>query len=151
MPVLTKNDSKDLWCFNIWLEEDSLQLPLFKRTAFDALEAAQVDWIFDEANVEQRFHQLNSWMSDHLENYSQVEAKHDQVVKSNLVLRLLNELVYRLSTRHLHRKNKIPYKNLEQNQAFLHDGESHLQYTHHWQELFWLCLAKIPNLNMRGG
>lgn len=142
--------AKDRWCFNLWLEEDALELPAFKRTAFDAFEALQISWLYDEANIEQRFNQENFfWMKKNLAKVNSIERIYKKS-ETNMFVKLINRLLFKVSSKHLHRKNQIPGKNLQLSQAFLHDGVSHLQYTQRWQELFWLSLVAAEKFFAQG-
>jgi len=57
------------WCFNLWLDENSLSLSHGKRNIYSAYEVCQARWILDRANVKKKFYQTNYWAKKILPNY----------------------------------------------------------------------------------
>lgn len=136
---------KNSWCFNLWMESGSLLLPLEKHTAFDAFEAIQIDWIYDSENIQEQFLKSNDWMGKLLVNHHKPVTLSQKIAEDEAAknpLSWLNRLIFKISGAHLHRKNKIPVENLKLDQAFLHDGVSHLNYIDQWRRLFNVALLK---------
>jgi len=143
--VSKKPSVVDGWCLNLWMESNSLLLPMEKQTIFDAFEAIQIDWIYDAANIQERFLRNNVWINDFLVNQPKLVAA-DSFRETNQLKNYfgwLNRVIYKISSGYLHRKNKIPYKNMKLNQAFLHDGVSHLEYINEWKRLFNQALLEL--------
>jgi len=144
----------DQWCFNLWMDLDSLSLPQEKRSIFDALESMQIDWIYDAGNVQKKFTQSNSWLGNFLVNqkYQVTQElasdsnKAEQNERLSGFLNWINHLIFKLSASHLHQKNNIPFKNLNINRAFMHDGVSHLKYLEEWQTLFQQATQKLQEI-----
>lgn len=64
------------WCFNLWLTEDSLGLPLVKRNLYGAYEICQAKFVFvrqqpKEHNAQEKFYLANQWVGKWLPNYWQ--------------------------------------------------------------------------------
>lgn len=57
------------WCFNLWLDEDHLELLTEKKSLYSAYEACQTRWVLSRGGVEQQFLQNNRWIRTHLFNY----------------------------------------------------------------------------------
>ncbi len=64
-----RGNEKDSWCFNLWLDEQYLSLPKYKRNLYSAYEICQARWVLDKAGVERIFYQTNSWVKDFLPHY----------------------------------------------------------------------------------
>lgn len=54
------------WCFNMWVDEDHLELPLVKRSVYTAYEVCQARWVWDASSIRPIFYQQNSWVQQWL-------------------------------------------------------------------------------------
>lgn len=54
------------WCFNLWLEEGSEQLPTSARSLYSAYEVCQAKWLFERDRAGRRFLLRNHWVFPHL-------------------------------------------------------------------------------------
>jgi hypothetical protein len=136
---------KDEWCFNLWLEENDLKIPVSKHNLYSAFEVAQIDWWYQRGAVESQFCQQNQWLSEFLyfwggstdeESVVQPDSRNwfDQLLGS------VNQLLFESSRWYLHYNNRIPLSNLCLSQAFLHDSDSFKRYLNHWEQI---CLQSI--------
>lgn len=131
------NGIKDEWCFNLWMEEGTLSIPVPKQNYYSAFESLQIDWIYDVDSIEQKYYEQNSWIASYFKLQPWIEsisfAQKNQKAKNNLVLMtILNQLAYILDSRHLYKKNNIPKTNLGLHQASMHDNSSFCQYLDNW-------------------
>lgn len=68
----TRHGNEDnSWCFNLWLDSNSLRLPSVKQTLYSAHEVYQALWVLDKDNLQQDFYQQNNWVEEFLPNYYQ--------------------------------------------------------------------------------
>ncbi len=54
-------EEKNSWCFNLWVEESELQLPVGARSVYEAYEVIQAVWVLSRGGVAGRFRKLNNW------------------------------------------------------------------------------------------
>ncbi len=54
-------EESDSWCFNMWLSDNSLVLPVNMRSLYTAYELCQAVWLVNKNLTAQRFIALNSW------------------------------------------------------------------------------------------
>lgn len=50
------------WCFNLWIEETDLQLPVNSRSVYESYEVIQAVWVLSKNNVSSKFEILNNWV-----------------------------------------------------------------------------------------
>lgn len=56
------------WCFNLWLESNSLQVSAGSRSLYVAYEVCQADWVYNKHATAQQFLLANHWVLPHLPN-----------------------------------------------------------------------------------
>lgn len=54
-------EEKNSWCFNLWVEESELQLPLSARSVYEAYEVVQAVWVLSKGSVSSMFRSVNRW------------------------------------------------------------------------------------------
>lgn len=125
---------KDMFCFNLWLDESALRLKKENRNLYTAHEVLQVLPILNKNGTYEKFIKKNSWAKTHLANaYHQVigspnfklNSKKYQIDKTNFVINTLNFLFY-----FLQRVYMYPYQTTEKatlHSAFLHTVNHHDQ------------------------
>ncbi len=59
----------DTWCFNLWLDEASLAVPVASRSLYTAYEVCQARFVFDRGGVERAFLESNAWTQRWLPQY----------------------------------------------------------------------------------
>jgi len=62
-------NKEDSWCFNLWLEEQRLELPQTKKNLYSAYEVCQAKWVLDKAEIKRAFYETNRWVEDFLPHY----------------------------------------------------------------------------------
>ncbi|OGJ16291.1 MAG: hypothetical protein A2632_00100 [Candidatus Pacebacteria bacterium RIFCSPHIGHO2_01_FULL_46_16] len=51
------------WCFNMWLENSDLGLPITKHTVYTAYEVLQADWVLQKFAAKKLFLLANAWVA----------------------------------------------------------------------------------------
>ena len=59
-------EEKNSWCFNLWVEESELQLPISSRSIYEAYEVVQAVWVLSRGSVSRNFRQVNKWTQKHI-------------------------------------------------------------------------------------
>ena len=131
------NNLKDGWCFNFWMEEGSLIIPISKQNYYTAFESLQIDWIYDVDSIEQKYYEQNNWITNYFDSLPWIEnislvKKNQKQKKTFFLINFLNQLIFVLDSKHLYRKNSIPKANLDLHQASMHDDSSYCQYLDNW-------------------
>ncbi|HQM15900.1 MAG TPA: adenylyltransferase/cytidyltransferase family protein, partial [Candidatus Woesebacteria bacterium] len=166
----TKQSSSSEWCFNLWLDQQHLELPLEKRSLYTAYEVVQTQWLVDKENVSSRFLSENKWLTSYLEwEELKDEPRQDSFIsdkKKNKIqlpdlfywpitigLNWLDRLFGWIATSHLTSITRIPQDNLTNHQAFMHDRSSCNFYLERWQQLyqdlFWHYLPVHLQLSLK--
>lgn len=70
-------EEKDSWCFNLWLEENSLQIPHRSRNIYTAYELLQTKWLYVDCRVVSEYYNQNTWAQKYLPVlFSQVRCQY---------------------------------------------------------------------------
>ena len=64
-----RGNEADSWCFNLWLDESSLELAPQKKSLYSAYEVCQAKWVLDKNSIEKQFIRQNFWVEKYLPNY----------------------------------------------------------------------------------
>ncbi len=62
-------EEKNNWCFNLWLTQESLSLPLEKRNLYTAYDLLQVKWLVTKNQLALYFLSQNRWAKQFLPHY----------------------------------------------------------------------------------
>jgi len=57
-----KEEAKDEFCFNLWLDEENLAMPGNKQTLKNAMDAMMMKPLFNKESIYERFLEENSWI-----------------------------------------------------------------------------------------
>lgn len=109
------------WCFNLFLEEDSLIIPKKKRSLFSACELNNMRFLFGDKKIKNSLIcQNHFWISKYLSNFKY--DKDQNFRKTNFIFvyfyYLLNYFFYFIQISFL--RNKITYEFVSYKQAFFH-------------------------------
>lgn len=63
----------DSWCLNVWLETNSLSMPLKRRSLYTAYESLQIKWIFDRGRWGLMFLEANCWIKTLLPRFWKIQ------------------------------------------------------------------------------
>ncbi|MBP7768361.1 nucleotidyltransferase domain-containing protein [Candidatus Woesebacteria bacterium] len=64
-----QKEEKNSWCFNLWLERDSLGQEPSTYSLYVAYEVCQTDWLLSRGACMQQFFTTNSWVRHYLPEY----------------------------------------------------------------------------------
>ncbi len=66
-----KREDLNSWCFNLWLSEDRLRMPIALQTVYGAYELCQAKWVYSRpgSGVAMTFLKENSWAKWYVPNY----------------------------------------------------------------------------------
>ncbi len=95
-----QKEEKNSWCFNLWLDENHLQMPLQSRSIYTAYELYQAKWLVGMPQLVASYYTQNSWAGTLLPQYSlQVAAQTIAALRQNshVVLSLFTPLATLLS------------------------------------------------------
>lgn len=59
-------EEKNSWCFNLWVEESELQLPVSARSTYEAYEVVQAVWVLSKGSISKKFRLVNKWTQKHI-------------------------------------------------------------------------------------
>jgi hypothetical protein len=90
-------NSKNAWCFNIFLDESSLTLDKNRRSLYEAYEILQMIFVFDRANYQEKFLNANQWLKNYLFFYD--HFKSGQYTKT-MSFSIINQLLFYLQKKY---------------------------------------------------
>jgi len=128
--VWGKVEEKDLWCLNLWLEEDSLLIPKNLKSIYTAFEVFQARWIYEKSNIKRRFLENNSWSKVVLPNFYEFNVKNTNIFKEKKknvcffsalisnILNCFNSFLYFIQ--YLYMKRRMTLEVVDKQRAFFH-------------------------------
>lgn len=81
-----KREDQNSWCFNLWLSEDRLRMPLGLQTLYGAYELCQARWVYSQpgSGVAMTFLRENNWAKWYIPHfYAQKRAVVSSFTKKN--------------------------------------------------------------------
>lgn len=132
------------WCLNLWLEENSVQLPVPKRTIYTAYEVCQAEWMFTKYHADEIFLVANVWVDRLLPNYFEWKLKtaggsHQakSLIKRNNEITAdfwdwMNEYSYRLQLWYMHRH--MTRERVSRSFAFFHPRDTRKNIMQSWKK-----------------
>lgn len=140
-------NKRKFWCFNLWLEDDQLVIPVKQRNFYTAFEVLQTKWLYENKknssvslSLATEFQQKNSWLKDYLLNFkinhSPDQKKVSQTAKplllTNKILAFSNQLCYFIQAKY----RQLKYQELLAYQsAFFFDSNYYQQIYQKWWQL----------------
>ena len=128
------------WCLNLWLDDNSLELPQRLRNIYGAFEICQAVWIYDKGGTKNQFFDLNKWAKKFLPNYFAFQKEVDSLETSVLshttnlladfVLKELNNLLFIFQ--YLYMRPHMTSEKVKKNFAFLHPRDTKKQILGRW-------------------
>jgi hypothetical protein len=120
-----QKEKTDQFCFNLWLDENSLKLPKNKQNLKNAVDLILLKPLINKQKTYENFLRENNWAEKYLatgysEKKSEFKIFNDQKKKekNNFKDRLINELVF--WPQFLYMKGKIRKETVGLHQAFFH-------------------------------
>ena len=137
-----KHEEKNSWCFNLWLDEDSLTMPPARRSVYTAYEIAQADWVWQRDSIDQCFLRENPWVKQWLPNYFYTKAVLKRPVFSEILkvldfllspfFSILEKIAYAAQLRYMqaHRTRETVSPKV----AFFHPRDTRSQVMNNWRK-----------------
>jgi len=139
------------WCFNMFLTESSLAMPVNKKSIYTAYEVCQAKFLLAKGSVEKDFLVSNSWVKNFVPNFYQARldetasltsSRGAQSRKNNL-LSYINELSYKIQLWYM--KPHITREKVALNLAFFHPRDTKKNIYIRWLKLINLPYVKSRN------
>jgi len=118
-----KKEREDDFCFNLWLEEDSLEIPKNKQNKKNAVDLILLKILINKKNIYEKFLKENSWAKKWVANgyekkLNKQREKNKNKEKENLGKDSLNLLAYGLQ--YIYMVKKIREEKVGLKKAFFH-------------------------------
>lgn len=131
-------EEKNSWCFNLWVEESDLQLPVGSRSVYEANEVIQAKWVFSKNSVASRFQTLNSWTNSILYtshvDYLNIEYESSMLWEIPVLsqfLSLFNLCMYYLQ--YIYMKPHMTREKVSRTHAFFHPRDTRSEVFKNWK------------------
>ncbi len=121
-----KKEKKNEFCFNLWIDENELEMPRVKRDLKNAMDAILVKTLINRENTRERFMAANRWIGDYLAQGYVENGKENVNNKKtdNLFLKIINLLFYWVQYGYM--KKRISHEIVDINKAFFHPNFTNL-------------------------
>ncbi|MFA6007241.1 MAG: nucleotidyltransferase domain-containing protein [Candidatus Shapirobacteria bacterium] len=121
--VFGKKEKENEFCFNLWLDENALEIPKSKRNLKNAMDLIMMKVIFDKDNSYQRFLAANKWVKEYLATGYEYRknGKKPKFQKQNKseIKKIINRILFWGQYLYMRTKSKKILVNL--GQAFFHE------------------------------
>ncbi|MCL4208344.1 hypothetical protein KJZ63_01775 [Patescibacteria group bacterium] len=139
------------WCFNMFLTESSLAMPVNKKSIYTAYEVCQARFLLAKGSVEKDFLVGNSWVEGFVPNFYQARlneagsfvTREVAKQKSLNLLSYINELSYKIQLWYM--KPHITREKVALNLAFFHPRDTKKNIYIRWLKLINLPYVKSRN------
>jgi hypothetical protein len=117
-------EEKNDFCFNLWLEEESLKLPENRKNLKNAMDLVLMKVMFDKNKTYERFVRENEWVKKYVATeYNKIVSNFkplNVVRKQKIYLpkKVFNQVAYRLQ--YIYMKNKLTEETVDLKRAFFH-------------------------------
>lgn len=133
-------EEKNSWCFNLWLEKDTVSLPKRLHTLYGAYELCQAEWIFQKSPITiSNFYKLNIWAKQfvhHLFKHRMRQNSSTLADKSSWsfsFFNLLNWCAYLVQR--LYMNKHITMESVSLHSAFFHPRDTKGDIYQKWREI----------------
>ncbi len=114
---------EDEFCFNLWMEEDNLEIPKNKQNLKNAMDLILMKPVMNKNQTYEKFIQENNWAKKYVANGYQQLAGKDKYSKrvvenSNLIKRFINLVLFKVQYWYMKKKIKKELVNIKT--AFFH-------------------------------
>ena len=114
-------EKKNEFCFNLWIDENELEMPKIKQDLKNAMDAILVKTLINRENTRERFMLANRWIGDYLaQSYVKYNKKKEikDIKSGNLFLKIVNVIFY--WGQYGYMKKIITNEIVDINKAFFH-------------------------------
>jgi hypothetical protein len=115
-----KAERKNEFCFNLWIDENELEMPRVKQDLKNAMDAILVKVLINRENIWERFWGANKWIGEYLAlSYKKTKklAEKDKNEES-VLLKLINLLFF--WGQYWYMKKRVTNEIVDINKAFFH-------------------------------
>jgi glycerol-3-phosphate cytidylyltransferase-like family protein len=147
-------EEKNSWCFNLWLEADSLALSSNRHNIYTAYEVCQTVWVMDRRGTVRQFYDQNSWVEHFLPEFYRSRIGESQrldeadwsvmslaIKLSSPFWRLLNGLLYFLQ--YLYMRRHMTREVVDLGGAFFHPRDTRRLVFARWRQSVAMALAAL--------
>jgi hypothetical protein len=118
-----QKEGRDEFCFNLWLEEDEVKMPLLKQNQKNAVDLILTEPILDRGGVYQKIISKNSWVKKYVVNgYLKRLGQYKKPIggeKAGVVTKFLNEVAFWGQIIFIRLKGPISF--IDKHRAFFHE------------------------------
>lgn len=126
-------EEKNSWCFNLWLERNSLAQPTQTHSLYVAYEVCQAQWLISNDSCKESFYYRNVWAAAYLPNYyswSKVRGVQFTTTRTSRtywpvvseLATIVNLMGYGVQRAYMHRH--ITREKVQYNAAFFHPRDT---------------------------
>jgi len=125
-----KNENRDDFCFNMWLDGDNLEIPKDKRNIKNATDLVMMKIIFDKNGCYQKFLRKNAWVKKCVATGYGERRKINREIdeklnskkkeKNNFIKKIINGILFLGQYLYIWSKLRRKIKNISMGQAFFH-------------------------------
>jgi hypothetical protein len=136
-------EEKNSWCFNLWLEESDIKLPVSSRSIYEAFEVSQTIWIYSKNSVESLYYRSNRWVKKFIFNYKLVsQLNQKKIIRPKFIIQrvpfLSNLLdVFNYCTyifQYLYMKRHMTREKVSLTHAFFHPRDTKTLIFSRWKK-----------------
>ncbi len=115
-----KAEKKNEFCFNLWIDENELEMPKMKQDLKNAMDAILVKKLINREKIWGKFMGANEWIGNYLASSYKQNKKKNIISKkqSNWVLKIINLLFF--WGQYGYMKKRITNEIVDINKAFFH-------------------------------
>ncbi|GIK84505.1 MAG: hypothetical protein BroJett025_11270 [Patescibacteria group bacterium] len=132
-------EEKNSWCFNLWIEESDLQLPVGARSVYEAYEVIQATWVLSRGGVANRFRRLNDWTKKIVPRARKfcdvIEQKSTTVFDLPVISQMLdvcNQTAYYFQFQYM--KSHMTREKVSKSHAFFHPRDTKSEVFKNWKK-----------------
>lgn len=133
-------EEKNSWCFNLWVEESELQLPVGNRSVYEAYEVIQAVWVLSRGSVSNTFRKVNKWTQKFVkmcgQSAYQPEVVHFSIFNLPVISQLLdvvNLILFWLQ--YVYMKPHMTREKVNRKHAFFHPRDTKFEVISGWKKI----------------
>jgi len=126
---LHDTDGQNSWCFNLWLDQDHLQLPQKDRSLYTAYEVVQAKLVVGDSNI---LLDENRWVKEYLPNITLPKESQLKPTTQRVSIAFLNKGAYYIQSRYM--KKRKTREKVALGYAFFHPRDTQEVVMKKWQE-----------------
>jgi hypothetical protein len=123
---------RNMWCFNMWLDETALRVPRGSQNLYTAHEVTQAHVLLDKRNIAEEFLYQNSWAQHYLPNAFSADVRKAKKPRTQLSPGLIERAFFLLQRWYM-----SPARTIEQvsvSHAFFHPRNTRAEVLHAYEQ-----------------